>query len=135
MNIKRGMDRIAFVISALVAVVATIYGYDLIYKQAKTNPEHIKWEKNIREEWVKRQEPTDKPEVLSKYIHLFPDAFPSFMKEMPPEPARYVYPSGLKPLGLLLVFPTASFVITLFVIMGSTRLSLWISKGFKDEGK
>lgn len=182
MNIKRGFDRLAFVLAVVAIIPAFIIGYRYAENLKSINQEYEKWTKrpeylewknkeknafvigpfggegyfyseNIEETEtkileIKRKYPeyyllsyADKtlPNKLYKehYAEMPPSVFAEHigLKELPPKPAQYIYPSKIKTIGIGVLIAILLFCITLLSLVGIIRVFVWIGKGFKDDEK
>lgn len=125
MNIIKGLDRMSLVIAIIVGVLGLFGGSGIVY-------EHFKTETLEYKTWVKEHG------TLSS--HLVPFRASGDLTDLgysnitkPPAPEQYNYP----PLWVVLpsgaVSACLTFMIALFSLRGTTRLFVWIIKGFKDE--
>ena len=116
MNIIKGLDRISLIIAILAGVFGFFGGGQFIYDNFKT-------EKPEYKTWVEKYGVDFHPSEIS----------PKYKDTRPPKPDQYKYP----PLWIVLPSGAAigglTFIVALFGLRGTTRLFVWVVKGFKDE--
>jgi len=152
MNIIKGIDRVALVVTIIAIPLGFLIGSFSVYHEFKfVSPAYIKWEKGKQDkpqELNRKQEEIDrstkKPENRSPPLSIsgLTDKYISKIKVIgPPPPEKYEYPSLRKTWSILggLLSAFLSFVVVLLGIRGTTRgikkFSLWIVDGFRDEKK
>jgi hypothetical protein len=124
MNPKKGMDRIALVMSILISITIFCFFLPEQYRRADI--------KILNPEWKVWKEDPDKYDQERKEDLLAGRSEYDFSGL---EPAKYIpaeeYPLW-KAVSITALMAIISFVVTLFGIKGLTRLVIWIAKGFED---